>query len=142
MSEQENAKKYYVGQQEVTKADYPKEGWVQYTIQYPNMKGELEDITETVTVEQFDAIKSETPYENGLVAVKMWNGLISELLAVLLKHDIRMGDKEFIIQRLDQSIVENYRKATAKLFKRKHGDFVRFSQVDEILKSDTEMLED
>lgn len=135
-------KKYYIGQNEIIKADIPREGWITYTIMFPNMKGELEELVETVSIEQFDAMKSETPYEDGQVPVRQWNGLISELLKTLLKYDIRMGDKDFIVQRLDASIKENFKKATAKLYKRKHNDFVRFSQIDEILKSDTEMYED
>lgn len=133
-------KTYYIGQHEVVKADMPKEGWISYTIMFPNMEGVEEEVTSSVLVEQFEAMKSEEPYPDGEVAVREWKACLSELMGVILKYDIQMADRDFITNQLNSSITENYRKAAAKLFKRKHIDFVRMSQIDEVLKSDTEFL--
>jgi len=74
--------------------------------------------------------------------MEKYKGCLAELLNVLLKHNMLMGDKDWLINQFDMSIMENYRKAVAKQFQRKHQNFITMQQVDDVLKSDTPFLED
>lgn len=77
---------------------------------------QLDDIEVRATAEQFEAMKSATPYEDGLVGIRKWRPTIAKILTILTQDNLTMMDKDFVIQRVDMSILENYRSATAKLF--------------------------
>lgn len=127
-------KTYYVGQSKVVTADLPKEGWVKYGLE--NGKSGF------VTVEQFNNMKSETPYEEEMVRVRKWTPVTAKLLFVLLEADIPMGEVDFVVAQMKQSVLDAYAKATSKLYKRKDEDLVRYSQLHEVIKSDTPFIEE
>lgn len=127
-------KVYYIGQQKIVLADSPKEGWIKYGLE--------DNKTDLVTVEQFNNMKSETAYDDGQVRVKKWIPITAKMLKILLEAEMPMGEKDFVMMQLNESIFLNYEKAVAKLFKRKDTDSVRFSQAHEVLQSTTELIND
>lgn len=95
----------------------------------------LEDnTTHEFTQEQFDSVKSEDAYDDGLVVVRKWQPALHEILQVLLKNGMTMGEKDFILERLDTSIVNNYQTAVNKLFDVKHVSLISMKSVDVVLK--------
>lgn len=131
MSEEEFT---YIGTQKVVLADTPKEGWVKFTLE--------DKRSDLVTVEQFNSMKSDVPYDDGQVRVKKWVPVTAKMLKTLLEADMPMGDREFVMMQLEESIVLNYKKAVSKSFKRKDTEEIRFSQVHEVLQTTTELIED
>ena len=101
-----------------------------------------ENMPRKATALQFDSMASELPYDDAEVQVRRWKPVVAKLLSILLEEDMQLGDKDFILTRLEESLIKNYNDAVAKLFKRKHISFIRLSQLDEVLKQDSEMVED
>jgi len=89
----------------------------------------------TATKEQFESMACPEQYEDGEVQIKKWNPAVGQILAILLKNDMKMIEKEFVITRIDSSITENCNKATAKLYGVENPYFVTMSMVDTILRS-------
>ncbi len=92
----------YVGSTKVTPVTLP--------------NGLLDGIELKATQEQFDAMKSATPYEDGLVSIRKWRPTIAKIVAILVADNTEMQDKDFIMQRVDSTLLENFRAASAKLF--------------------------
>jgi len=101
-----------------------------------------EDMPRKTTLSQFSSMVSELPYDDAEVQLRRWSPVVSKLLGILLEADMQLGDRDFVLNRLDESLTKNYNDAIAKMFKRKHISFVRLSQIDEILKQDSELIED
>lgn len=85
------------------------------------------------TKEQFDAMKSDTVYEDGLISIRKWRPTIAAIVAILVAGNCEMQDKDFVMQRVDATILENFRNASAKLFNVPDNGHVTLSQVIEIL---------
>ena len=101
-----------------------------------------EDVPRKASQEQFASMVSELPYDDAEVQLRRWKPVVAKMLGVLLEADMQLGDKDFVLNRLEESLIKNYNDAVAKLFKRKHISFIRLGQIDEILKQDSEMVED
>jgi len=113
----------YVGSAKVTPVTLPS-GLISVTIEGVEIKS---------TQEQFDAMKSDTPYEDGLVMIRKWKPTIAKVLSVLTADNLTMNDKDFVMQRVDMSILENYRAATAKLFGVENQSDVSMQQIIDIV---------
>src|SRR6185503_20476285 len=96
----------YVGATKVTPVTLPS-GLISVTVDGNEIKA---------TQDQFDSMKSVAPYEDGLIMIKKWKPTIAKVLTILTQDNLTMNEKDFVIQRIDQSILHNYRSATAKLF--------------------------
>jgi hypothetical protein len=93
----------------------------------------IEGIAIKATQEQWDSMKSDVPYEDGLVMIRKWKPTIAKVLSVLTADNLTMNDKDFVMQRVDQSILENYRSATAKLFGVENQSDVSMQQIIDIV---------
>lgn len=120
--------KQYIGKQKVSKVEEI-EGKIRYTLADGNGS--------TVTQEQFDSMVKDHEYDDAMVRVQKWLPAIRELMAVLLRNDMTIIEKDFVIGRLDETIVQNYGSASAKLFGAKSGfeGDISLSQIDNVLKS-------
>lgn len=93
----------------------------------------LDGIKVLATQEQFDSMQSPTPYEDGLIMIRKWKPTISKVLSVLTQDNLTMNDKDFVMSRIDQSILQNYRAATAKLFGVEGQEDVTMQQIIDIV---------
>jgi hypothetical protein len=89
---------------------------------------------DTVTAEQFKAIAKPSRYDDGMVRVYKWNSAISQIMEILLKNKMKLIEKDFVIGRIDSTIIESYQKAAAALFGAKYEEFINLAQIDAVLK--------
>ena len=104
-------------------------------VQNPNglIEVVIEGVTIKATQEQWDSMKSDVPYEDGLVMIRKWKPTIAKVLSVLTQDNLTMNDKDFVIQRVDQSILQNYRSAISKLFGVEGQEDVSMQQIIDIV---------
>lgn len=94
---------------------------------------DLDGIELKATQEQFDAMKSDVPYEDGLVSIRKWRPTIAKIVAILVADNTEMQDKDFIMQRVDSTLLENFRAASAKLFGVEDNGKTTLQQIIDIL---------
>lgn len=94
---------------------------------------QFENLTLLATKEQFESMKSDKPYEDGLISIKKWKPTVAKILAILTQDNLTMNDKDFVIQRIDMSILENYHSATEKLFGVSERGDVSMQQIIDIV---------
>ena len=124
----------YIGEQKVKEYNEI-EGKVQYT--RGDGSGDM------VTREQFDAMLKDEPYDEGMCRVFKWSPAVKEIMAVLLKNDMMLIEKDFVTGRIDATIIENYQKASAKLFGAQNENMIRLSQINRaLIGKDTTMSEE
>lgn len=92
--------------------------------------------TEDFTVEQWEAVKSELPYEDGEVSNRKHEGLMVRILKQMVKSRVTIGEQDWILQRINQSIGENYRKSIAKVYGVSFPEKIMLAQIDEVLKAE------
>lgn len=85
------------------------------------------------TPEQYDSVKSETPYADAQISVRKWRLSVAKMIQILLEANMEMGDMQFVIGRLRDSLIANYGKAVAKKFGAVDEDRITLQQVDEVL---------
>jgi len=127
-------KKYFIGSSKVKSVVPQSENWVRY---------ELEDgRSGLVRQEQFDSMKRDSAYGDEYVIVYKWSPLTAEILKLALMYDIPIGETNFISKQFEQTMVDNYEKAVSKMFKRSITEHIRISQLDEIIKTTTELIKE
>ena len=72
--------------------------------------------TAEYTVRQWDALKSETPYKDEDVQNRKWSPLVKRFLEEMLADNMRLMDKDFILNLVDNSIIQNYNHIVAQIF--------------------------
>lgn len=87
------------------------------------------------TKDQFESVKSDTPYSDGEISIRKWKRTIAKMLTVLLEDNLEMGDMGFVLGRLRDSLTMNADNAVAKKFNVKHQDKISLQMIDEVLKS-------
>jgi hypothetical protein len=120
-------KQLYIGQKAVTETN-EKDEKVQYTL--------ADGTQDTVRKEQFEKMAKEEPYDEGLVRVYKWSPAVFEIIGVLLKYDSRIAENGFILDRVENSVAENYKAGIAKMLGIDYEHNVRMSDVHKILKSE------
>lgn len=127
-------KEYFIGSSKVKSVVPQAENWVHYDLEDGRMG--------LVRQEQFDSMKKEAAYDDGFVVVYKWLPLTAEMLKLALAYDVPMGEADFVTKQFGQSFSDSYEKAVSKMFKRSITEHIRISQIDEILKSDTELIKE
>lgn len=90
--------------------------------------------------EQYNSMAKIAPYDEEYILVYKWAPVSAKILKILLEVDMPMSDMNFVTKQVQQSIVDNYEKAVSKKFGRSITDHIRLSQLDEVLKSSTEII--
>lgn len=122
---------FYIGASRVLSTDQDTEtGMVKYVLEGSEMVWEC-------TLDQYKSMADTQPYPDGEVRIRKFTAMVKAVMQIFLENNIQMGDKDFVIQRIDETIVQNYQIAVAKALGRRHTSFVTFKQLDEILKKDT-----
>lgn len=91
------------------------------------------DSGDTVTKEQFESMSSETAYEDGFVRVRKWNPALEKIMPILLENDLKLIEKDFVTGRIDETIVDSYRKAAAQVFGSDFEHNITLSQIHKVL---------
>lgn len=124
----------YVGQSRIVSSEPRENGFVHY---------DLEDgRSGLVKYDQFNSMAREAAYDDQMVMVYKWAPVSAQILKCLLDYRMPMSDLNFVTRQVQESIVENYEKAVSKLFKRQLTDHVRLDQVNEVLKTTTELIKE
>jgi len=116
----------YIGQHEVSEYNKVEGRKVKYLLS--------DQSGNTVTEEQFESMLKDEPYDDALVRVNKWNPAIREIMQVLLKNDMTILEKDFITGRIDETIIQNYGQAAAKLFGADYEHNITLSMIDRALK--------
>jgi hypothetical protein len=91
--------------------------------------------SEDFTAEQWEGVRSETAYDDGLVAINKYEGLIKRIIREMLESRVDIKSKDWILDRVDQTIVGNYQKAVAKCFGVPKREDITLYQIDATLKA-------
>ena len=100
-----------------------------------NIKLILSDGVEYLTKNQLPLVLSETPYTDTDISKRKWNPAIKQIIQILLDNNMQMGDKEWLFQQIDSTIVRNFNEGMAKKFGVVAVDNIALQTIDNILKS-------
>lgn len=90
------------------------------------------------TIEQWEAVKSTTEYDDAEVSFRKFKNLIKEILGLMAKERVTlMGDRQFILQEIDGNLNTNYQLAIAKLFNVKGLEEIMLTDIDRVLKENS-----
>lgn len=122
----------FIGSGKVVKMETRDNGFVHYELD--------SGIVGLVKSDQYDNMVKGAAYDGQMVMVLKWSPVTAQILKLLLDYQLPMSDMNFVSKQMQQSIVDNYEKACSKLFKRQSTDHVRISQIDEVLKTNTDLI--
>jgi len=127
-------KKLYVGKKVVAQAHVsPKYDMV--SVLYEN------GFNEEFTKAQWDDVRSDTEYPDGEISVRKHEKLISRIIKDMKECRVTLQEHEWILQRVSESIGENYRGCLRKMFGVKEPEQIMLATVDVVLK-EKELLKD
>ena len=101
----------YVGKSKVTPVTLPN-GLI--SVQLPGFE-EGDFIEMKMTAEQWEYVKSNTPYPDGDASSRKWKITIAKILTILTQDNLQMNDREYVIQAINEKILENRSEAIAKV---------------------------
>jgi len=127
MSSDESKPKLYIGQKLVTEYNEVESGVIDYVFE-DNSRGRA-------TMEQFDSMVKDKPYDDGMARVYKWGPAVREIMAVLLKNNMMMIEKDFVMGRVDETIIQRYAEAAAKLFGSPSENEITLTKIHEVLVS-------
>lgn len=91
---------------------------------------------EEYSLRQFDSVAKGEAYDDGLINVYKWAPAITLFLRELLADGMQMIDKDFILNRVDESLIVNYNRAIGKIFNVNDPFHVNAKMIDVVLKSE------
>lgn len=90
--------------------------------------------TMTFTTDQWEAVKSEVPYEDGAISLRKWKKTIAQVVELFMEADMQMVDRPFVMERIDETIIQNARAAISKKLGIDNQEHLSLRQIDAILK--------
>ncbi len=90
--------------------------------------------SEDYTNEQWANIKSEEPYEDGLVSIKKHEKMMQRMIKEMVDSRVTLGERGWILERVDESIHKNYSDAVSKAFSVPFPEKIMLAQIDMVLK--------
>jgi len=125
--------KQYIGQKEVSEYNE-----IEMNVHYTLSDGS----GDTVTKEQFESMHKPEPYDDGLVRIHKWSPAITEIMAVLLKNNMRVIEKQFVLGRVDETIIDSYDRASAILYGTDYEHNINLAQIHAVLTKGDPMITD
>lgn len=117
--------KQYIGQKEV--AEYNEiNGDVHYTLS--------DGSGDTVTKEQFESMHQPKAYDDGMVRIHKWKPAIMAIMAILLANKMKVIEKQFVLGRVDETIIDAYDRASAILYGTDYEHNINLKHLDDVLK--------
>jgi hypothetical protein len=124
--------KLYYGSSEVI-SETEVDGLIEITIAEVDSKGD--NYKFLLTKHQKEATVLPEAYADGEVSAKKWAATTAKILQVLLDDNMRLADRSFIIQQVENNLDLKWRDAIGKKFGVDDVNTVSLRQVDETLKS-------
>lgn len=87
----------------------------------------------SLSVRQFESMVSDEPYDEAMVDKRKWRPLVAAVLEGMLDDQATVGDKDTILQMIDDSVVQNYNLSISKLYGVSHPTQTLLAQVDAVL---------
>ena len=125
----EENKVWYVGQKEVDQVSVT-ENYDLVGVLYKNGK------TEDFTTEQWEGVRSETPYADGEISTRKHEALMVRILKQMVKSRVTILEQSWILEQVGSSIGENYVKSIAKIYGVANTNNIMLAQIDEVLKKE------
>lgn len=91
------------------------------------------NVTLKLTAEQLEAVKSDTPYPDGQVAVRKWNKTIAGIVTLLVQDNAELNDTPFILEHTANRISGAFSSLIAKKFEVDNKENVTIKTVFEDL---------
>lgn len=126
--EKKEAPKIYVGQSEVDIVSVT-EGTDLVGVLYKTGKNE------DFTTEQWNDVKSDTPYPDGEIMLRKHQKLMVRILKLMVDARITMGEQEWLLEGVNRSIVENYQKSVAVLYNVPYKEKIFLYDIDQVLRN-------
>ena len=96
----------------------------------------LDGSSERMTKLMFDSIVSETETNLTLLRDKRLYPVVKEMLTLLLKWGVKIGETDYLFNITIESINRNIKKGEEKLWRKEKGDVTMFDLDDEIRKDE------
>lgn len=129
VAQESQEQKLYVGQKEV-ESHVVHENLDQVGVLYTDQS--CEDFTN----EQWFAVSSNEPYDQGLVTIRKFTPTIRAILGQLMAARCTLNECQWVLQRTDEEIGRKHRDAISKLYGVPHVDKVMLSDVHAVLTRD------
>ena len=95
---------------------------------------QLEDgFKDTMTEKQFNDACSEEIGEDSATAHRMFKSTIGEILTTLVDDEIKLGEIDYILTRVKQSLADSEDQVFRKVFDVKYKEDVSLKQIDDYI---------
>lgn len=74
------------------------------------------DVRLKLTIEQFEAVKSDVAYPDGQVSVRKWNKTIAGIITLLAQDNAELNDTPFVLEHVASRIDGAFKALIAKMF--------------------------
>jgi len=89
--------------------------------------------SEDYTNEQWVNIRSEKPYEDGLISMKKYEKTMQRMMKEMIDSRVTVGDIAFILGNLQSMVEKSYRDAIAKTFSQTFTEKIMLAQIQKTL---------
>ncbi len=90
--------------------------------------------SEDYTNEQWASIKSNEAYEDGMVSVRKHEKMMQRMIKEMVDSRVTLGEKSWILERIDESIHKNYIDSVAKAYSVPFVEKIMLAQINQTLK--------
>lgn len=125
--------KQYIGQKEVSEYNE-----IEMNVHYTLSDGS----GDTVTKEQFESMHKPEPYDDGLVRIHKWAPAITAIMKILLDNKMKVIEKQFLLGRVDETIIDSYDRASAILYGTDYEHNINLAHIHEVLTKGDPMITD
>lgn len=125
--------KQYIGQKEVSEYNE-----IEMNVHYTLSDGS----GDTVTKEQFESMHKPEPYDDGLVRIHKWAPAITAIMQILLDNKMKVIEKQFLLGRVDETIIDSYDRASAILYGTDYEHNINLAHIHAVLTKGDPMITD
>lgn len=96
-------------------------------------------LNSTATLDQFKAMCSEMPYDDGKISLNKWRPVIEQIIQLLKDNNAQLQDIGWVLDRVNESINQNHKRALNKLYGVDDVSHVTLQLIDDILRADASL---
>lgn len=102
----------YIGSSKIASENILPSGLIEVTVLEPQGVPPIS----LFTVDQLEAVKSETPYSDGDISARKWKLTVAKVIEQFVHDNMELVDRSYVIGRIDEAIKTMYGKAVAQKF--------------------------
>jgi hypothetical protein len=87
----------------------------------------------TLTVNQFEVMKSEEPYRDEDVQLKKYSYIVNKIIDLMMDEKTTLAEQDYILEKTSKQIGGAYRQAIAKMFNVKNPEDISIGGIHTIL---------